>query len=119
VDFRNRLKSFADFVRYRAKNANDFKRFRKSTDFASVGSNASFFAKEILKLCSRYDHPFAKIDIGQVLIDFESGALDLNDGLLIESCRLNGWKFVTHDGDCTSGGIAVLTTNAKLIAACP
>jgi predicted nucleic acid-binding protein len=118
-EYLNRYCRIEFLALYRTKYGNDFKRFRKSPDFASVGPNASFFAKEILKLCSRYDNAFAKIDIGQVLIDFESGALDFNDGLLIESCRLNGWKFVTHDGDCTSGGIAVLTANAKLIAACP
>jgi predicted nucleic acid-binding protein len=118
-EYLNRYCRIEFLALHKTKYGNDFKRFRKSPDFASVGPNASFFAKEILKLCSRYDHPFSKTNIAQVLIDFESGALDLNDGLLIESCRLNGWKFVTHDGDCTSGGIAVLTTNAKLIAACP
>ena len=77
------------------------------------------FAKNILGLCSRYDHPFAAINVGQVLSDFESGAQDTNDGFLIESCRQHGWKFVTNDGDFTEGGIEVLTNNPKLIAACP
>ncbi len=95
------------------------KEFRKSPDFAAVGAAASFFAHQILKLCSRHDYPFASINVDQVLKDFESGAMDINDGLLVESCRHNGWKFVTHDNDCTEGGIEVLTANPKLIAACP
>jgi predicted nucleic acid-binding protein len=97
----------------------DFKQFRKSADFASVGPKAGAFAKNILALCSRFDHPFAAINVGQVLTDFESGAQDTNDGFLIESCRQHGWKFVTNDGDFTEGGIEVLTNNPKLIAACP
>jgi predicted nucleic acid-binding protein len=96
-----------------------FKTFRKSADFAKVGPKAAFFAQEILKLCSRHDYPFTKIDIARMLADVESGAMDANDRLLIESCRHNGWKLVTHDGDCTLGGIEVLTTNPALIAACP
>jgi predicted nucleic acid-binding protein len=96
-----------------------FKPFRKSPDFATVGHNAAFFAQQILKLCSRHDYPFTKIDIAQMLLSVESGTMDANDGLLIESCRHNGWKLVTHDADCTLGGIEVLTTNPDLIAACP
>lgn len=96
-----------------------FKPFRKSPDFATVGPKAAFFAQEILKLCSRHDYPFTKVDIAQMLADIETGAMDANDRLLIESCRHNGWKLVTHDGDCTLGGIEVLTTNPALIAACP
>jgi|SRR5882724_12501032 len=103
---------------YRTKHP-DFKQFRKSNDFKVVGPKASAFAKNILSLCSRYDHPFAGINVGQVLIDFESGAQDTNDGFLIESCRKHGWKFITNDGDFIEGGIEVLTNNPKLIAACP
>jgi predicted nucleic acid-binding protein len=103
----------------RKKYDNNLKDFRKSPDFSPVGASASLLAQKILKLCSRRDYPFANINIGQVLIDFESGAQDMNDLLLIESCRLNGWKFVTNDADCTEGGIEILTTNPKLIAACP
>lgn len=95
------------------------KAFRKSPDFAAIGASASLFAQKILKLCSRHDYPFASIDVDQVLSNFESGVMDINDGLLVESCRHNGWKFVTHDEDCTEGGIEVLTVNPKLIAACP
>ena len=96
-----------------------FKKFRQSPQFAAVGAGAALFARNILKLCARHDHPFLKSDIEQVLADFEAGVSDFNDGLLIETCRMNSWKLVTNDGDCTNGGIEVLTSNPKLIAACP
>lgn len=101
------------------KTYRNFKAFRKSPDFATVGPNAVLFAQDILKLCTRHDYPFTKVDIALMLADIESGSMDANDRLLIESCRHNGWKLVTHDGDCTLGGIEVLTTNPDLIAACP
>jgi predicted nucleic acid-binding protein len=97
----------------------NFKKFRRSPDFAGVGPKAVFFAKEILRLCSRHDYPFTKIDVAEMLLRVESGAMDVNDGLLVESCRHHGWKLVTHDGDCTQGGIEVLTTNCDLISSCP
>ncbi len=96
----------------------DFKRFRQSADYASVGQGAALYAQNILKQCTRHDHPFAAVNVAQVLADFEAGTHDLNDGLLVETCRIHGWKLVTNDGDFTQGGIEVITTNPKLIAAC-
>lgn len=96
----------------------DFKRFRQSADFATVGQGAALYAQNMLKQCAKHDHPFASINVAQVVADFETGVHDFNDGLLVETCRINGWKLVTNDGDFTRGGIDVLTTNPKLIAAC-
>ncbi len=96
-----------------------FKSFRKSADFKEVGKKAASFAGSMLKLCACHDHPFAAANIKQVLADFAAGTTDFNDGLLAETCRHNGWKLVTHDGDFTSGGIEVLTTNSRLLSACP
>jgi predicted nucleic acid-binding protein len=97
----------------------EFKDFRKSAAFLPVGQAAATFARNMLKLCTRHDHPFAAADVTQVLADFEAGSNDFNDGLLAETCRHHNWKLVTGDGDFTVGGIEVLTTNPKLLAACP
>jgi len=96
----------------------NFKSFRKSADFKAVGKKAASFAGSMLKLCVCRDHPFAASNIKQVLADFAAGTTDFNDSLLAETCRHNGWKLVTHDSDFTSGGIEVLTTNSRLLAAC-
>lgn len=101
------------------KTHRSFKEFRKSSDFAMVARIAADYAHRILKLSRRVDHPFAQTNIAHVLTDFEAGASDLNDGLLAETCRRNGWKLVTNDGDFTTGGIEVLTTNPTLLSACP
>jgi hypothetical protein len=39
--------------------------------------------------------------------------------MLVETCRLRGWKLLTNDADMTLGGIELLTSNPKLLAACP
>lgn len=96
-----------------------YKAFRQSPAFASVGQGAALFAKRIISLCSRRDHPFAGVDIARVLVDFESGAQDFNDGLIAETCRINGWMLVTNDGDFTTGGIELLTAHPVLLRACP
>ncbi len=96
----------------------DFKSFRRSPAFNGIGKSAASFARSMLKLCTCHDHPFSAANIQQVLAGFETGAADFNDGLLAETCRHNNWKLVTNDGDFTSGGIEILTTNRRLLAAC-
>lgn len=96
----------------------EFKSFRKSAAFKTVGKGAASSVRSMLKLCTCHDHPFAAVDIEQVLNGFAAGATDFNDGLLAETCRHNGWKLVTNDSDFISGGLEVLTTNPKLLAAC-
>lgn len=95
-----------------------FKRFRRSADFGAVGSQAAAFARAMLTQCTRRDHPFSKTAVDDVLTEFEKGESDFNDGALVETCRIHGWRLVTHDGDMTVGGIEVLTANRKLVAAC-
>lgn len=95
-----------------------FKDFRKSSDIRAVGTDVACFVRAMLKQSKRCHHPFDVADIGQVVDSLEAGQLDFNDGLIVETCKLNGWKLVTHDQDFKEGGIEVLTTNIKLRAAC-
>ncbi len=97
----------------------NFKAFRRSSSFLTVGQGAATYARGILKLCARHDHPFATADVTRVIADFEAGTNDFNDGLLAETCRHHGWKLVTNDSDFTTGGIEVLTSHPLLLRACP
>ena len=96
----------------------NFKDFRKSEQFPSVGNGAVTYARSILRLTERGSQPFEAFDVEHVLTEFEWGEADVIDGLLTESCRCNGWKLVTHDADFTWGGIEILTLNKRLVAAC-
>ncbi len=96
----------------------DFKKFRQSADYKSVGQRAAAHARFILKFCDRKDDDFASIDVNQLLDNFETGAIDFTDGVIADCCLRHNWKLVTHDGDFTTGGIEVITTNQKLITSC-
>ena len=62
--------------------------------------------------------PLQLTDINDLLNEFAAGTFDFNDGVMLETCRLRGWKMLTDDGDMTKGGIEVLTANQRLISAC-
>lgn len=96
-----------------------FKDFRKSADGIKVLHAAVAEIKQILKTSAPHDTPLANIDIPSVLGEVQNGTVDFNDGLLLQACRLNGWKLLTNDGDMTMGGIDLLTTNKRLLQACP
>jgi len=96
-----------------------FKAFRRSADFLPLGRSAVVDARRILSLASTRDSPLHLVDLPSILSETEAGGLDFNDGMLAETCRLRGWKLLTHDRDMTVGGIEVLTANGKLLRACP
>ncbi|MBK6961591.1 MAG: hypothetical protein IPH23_10635 [Gammaproteobacteria bacterium] len=95
-----------------------FKDFRQSTDSAIVLQAAVAEVNAILRTTTPHDTPLANMDLPAVLGAVQSGTVDFNDGLLLQTCRLNGWKLLTHDGDMTMGGIDLLTTNKKLLLTC-
>lgn len=96
-----------------------FKDFRSSPDFMTAASAAIGDARQILKVVSKADTPLCSADLSAILAETGAGTLDFNDGLLVETCRLHGWKLLTNDSDMKVGGIEVLTTNPRLLAACP
>lgn len=95
------------------------KQFRLSPHFKAIGAAARAEAQQILKLCRATETPLQLNDLPAILSEFEAGNLDFNDGVLVDTCRLRGWKMVTHDKDMTLGGIEVVTANPNLLAACP
>ncbi|MBC7162922.1 MAG: hypothetical protein H5U26_12555 [Immundisolibacter sp.] len=96
-----------------------FKAFRRSSDGKALAGATVVDVRSILKFAVFEDTGFSKININDVLDGVANGDLDFNDGVLIENCRLRGWKLLTHDGDMTLGGIDVLTANGKLLKKCP
>lgn len=97
----------------------EYKEFRSSSDFATVAAAAIGDARKILQIASPVDTPLSSTDLTCILVETEAGTIDFNDGVLLETCRLRGWKILTNDSDMKLGGIEVLTANPKLLAACP
>ena len=96
-----------------------FKDFRNSQDFLPVVSSAETFAKRIVSFCKLHSIPANELDLNQALADFSSGKMDFNDAILIDICKKESLKLMTNDGDFQDGGIEVLTTNPRLLRACP
>lgn len=94
------------------------KAFRLSPHFQPIGAAAVADAQKILNLCQVADTPMQLCNLTEIFTEFGAGTLDFNDGVLVETCRLRGWKMLTHDRDMKVGDVDVLTTNPKLIAAC-
>jgi len=96
-----------------------FKQFRNSQDFATVATSAIADVRQIMTLAVAQDTTFSQADLPGILDETQKGSFDFNDGVLVETCRDQGWKFLTDDADMQLGGIEVLTTNRRLLAACP
>lgn len=96
-----------------------YKDFRNSSDFVSIAEDAHVFAKKILSFCQTHALQADQIDLIAVLDAFKSAHMDFNDAVIVEVCKKNNLKLMTNDGDFTLGGIELLTTNHKLLAACP
>lgn len=95
------------------------KSYRRSAEFKVVAQAIARAAKQIVKLARRLDHPFSAWSIENLLNDYATGEWDLNDQLIIELCRHEQALLLTNDTDFTAGGITLLTTHPKLLAACP
>ncbi|MBA3350958.1 MAG: PIN domain-containing protein [Blastocatellia bacterium] len=96
-----------------------FKNYRQSADFPAVAGAVAQAARQIVKLMSRIDHPFTQWPIETILDEFATGQRDFNDQLLVELARREGALLLTNDLDFVTGGITVLTTHPRLLAACP
>ena len=97
----------------------NFKDFRKSPDFHAVVSSAHTFASRIISFCQVHSIPANELDLNQALVEFVSGYVDFNDALLMDICKRRNFKLMTNDSDFLHGGIEVLTTNRRLLRACP
>jgi predicted nucleic acid-binding protein len=94
------------------------KDFRKSPQFSPIANDIARTARQIVALCTRIDHPFSQWAIKDLLSDYAAGQSDFNDQLVVELCRKENALLLTNDTDFTQGGITVLTTHPKLLAAC-
>jgi predicted nucleic acid-binding protein len=93
----------------------DFKDFRKTAPFRKVAKAVANDARRVLQNATPVDDGFASLDIGGILIDFESGRHDFNDLLIAEVCGREKLTLVTDDEDFTVRDLPILTANALLV----
>jgi predicted nucleic acid-binding protein len=94
------------------------KDFRKSAGFPAIASHIAYVTQKIVKMSSRLDHLFSLCPITELLDEYSAGQSDFNDQLIVELCKKEDALLLTNDTDFTQGGITVLTTHPKLLAAC-
>jgi predicted nucleic acid-binding protein len=97
----------------------DFKVFRQSASFPPVAQSIQVQVAQILTVCKPVNHHFAEWNLTTLLQEYRAGATDLNDQLLVESCRKHNLAILTNDKDFTDGGINVFTAHRDLLTACP
>jgi predicted nucleic acid-binding protein len=96
-----------------------FKDWRKTKPFQSVAPAISTGAAKIIGLCSSIEHSFNEWKLNEILNDYSSGIYDINDQLIIETCRKHSLHMLTNDSDFVEGGVTVFTANDRLLRACP
>jgi predicted nucleic acid-binding protein len=102
-----------------APNITDFKIFRQSSGFSPVAQAIQTQVAQVLSAAAPVDHNFAEWNLTDLFQDFSTGTTDLNDQLLVESCRKHGLSLLTNDADFTEGGLRVFTANNRLLTSCP
>lgn len=96
-----------------------FKQFRNSASFVTIAASIDSFAKKIMGFCKIHSISADQLDLNQALTDFVQGRVDFTDAILVDVCRKENIKLLTNDGDFQDGGIEVLTSNTRLLQACP
>lgn len=96
-----------------------FKKFRESPDFIPVAQAIARAAQQIASCAVAVDHAFSRWPLTDLFKDYATGEHDLNDQCLVHLCQQEKAFLLTDDRDFVTGGITLLTTNPKLLAACP
>jgi len=94
---------------------NEFKKFRKSSDFKPIAETIADRIRRILGHCSRIDSGFDLLDIDGLINEYARGDSDLNDQIIVELCLRLGLKLITHDADFQGQKIPIITANKKLL----
>ncbi len=92
-----------------------YKQFRQSPDFKTIASGAAAFAKKIISVCNLHGTQTDALDFVQAVNEFEAGALDFNDAIIVNICKLNNYKILTNDYDFYDAAIEIITCNNKLL----
>lgn len=93
----------------------DFKRFRKSPTFKSVGKGIAVAVKKVLQHCTRVESGFESLAIDTSIDEYAAGNSDFNDQVIASLCSREGLKLVTDDSDFKGQDIPIITANRRLL----
>lgn len=94
----------------------NFKEYRRHSLYKETAEEISASVRGILKECNRLDSLFSTVDLIQIITEFETTASDFNDLMILEICRANELKLITHDADFHNRDVPILTANRRLLS---
>ena len=100
---------------FRRSGAADFKLFRNSPAFKTTAREIADAVRTILAAAHPTGTAFANINLAALLDTFEAGGADINDLLILETCRSRSFVLVTDDADMKAGDVAIVTANPALL----
>lgn len=115
-EFVNRYSRLEFGIWTRSSGIYEFKQYRKHPDFGPVAAAIAAALRSIIKQARPIDTGIESMDMNSFLNDYEAKRPDFNDQIIVELCRRNGLKLLTHDGDFKDSGIPVITANKRLLA---
>jgi predicted nucleic acid-binding protein len=100
---------------FRRVGAASFKAFRGSAPFKLIAQDIVISLRSILSVANPTGTSFANIHLAALLATFEQGGSDLNDLLIVETCRSKSCVLLTDDGDMKWSDVPIVTGNQLLL----
>ncbi|OCQ93326.1 PIN domain-containing protein [Oscillatoriales cyanobacterium USR001] len=91
----------------------EFKTFRKSADFQPIGEEIARQSEKVIERCELIESGFTRVNLREMIGDYAAGQCDFNDQILVELCKANELKLVTHDSDFKNADVTVITANPR------
>lgn len=115
-EFVNRYARWMFETQPEPQRAKGFKSYRNSSAFKPVAKEIADACRRIMGVCKRLDDPFCQVDPEELLSEFETGKVDLNDQLITRLCAAQNLTLITDDGDFGGVGVPILTANRRMLA---
>lgn len=91
----------------------EFKIFRNSPNFPIIAEEIARQSEKIIERCELIESGFTSVNLRGLIGDYAAGKSDFNDQMLVELCKENEFKLVTHDSDFKNVDITVITANPR------
>jgi predicted nucleic acid-binding protein len=93
----------------------DFKDYRKGLEYRPLSKSIATAVRKILQHAERLESEFSRLNVDELLSDFELGCHDFNDQVIAGLCRTHGLMLITDDADFKPFDIPILTANPRLL----
>jgi predicted nucleic acid-binding protein len=115
AEFANRyLRDYQRFLKETEEITDNWKQFRKTTEYQSGVQSLSDELYHILQATKRLPLEYNLADLSSWVDAFAAREIDFNDVVYWKTCVQHKLILVTHDADCDFADIDIVTANGKL-----